>query len=297
MNAIIAVFKRELKSYFISPIAYVFMILFTWATMYIFFFINQFFFVREVSMRGYFHLMPWYFFIFIPAISMRIWSEERKLKTMEILLTLPIKDWEAVIGKFLASYAFLIFTILLSFFLPVSLAYLGDPDGGAILANYIGAILMGGAYLAIGLFFSAITEEQINAFIVTVVTTFLLVLIGWQIDTIQQMITPILFVLALICALVFLFIGLFISGEKEDRLMAAIVGIFCVSLFGGFGIITIVKPGTMIYAVQAIQYISLSYHFQNIERGVVDLKDLVYYMVIMGSFLYLNIKALKISEI
>jgi ABC-2 type transport system permease protein len=291
-----AVFKRELKSYFISPIAYVFMVLFTWATMYIFFFINHFFFVREITMRGYFHLMPWYFFIFVPAISMRVWSEERKLKTMEILLTLPIKDWEVVLGKFFASFAFLVSTILLSIFLPLSLVYLGDPDGGAIFANYIGTILMGGAYLSIGLFFSAITEEQINAFIVTVVVTFLLVLIGWQIDTIQQMITPLLFVIAIVCALVFLFVGLFLSTERDDKIMTFIVGGFCVILFGGCAVITLVKPETIAYAIQAIQYLSLSYHFQNIERGVIDLKDLVYYIVLIASFLYLNVKALTIRK-
>ena len=129
-------------------------------------------------MRGFFTVMPWLFLFFVPAVTMKLWAEERKLGTVEILMTLPIKDYEVVLGKYLASFALLGVTILLSFSLPIAVASLGDPDGGPIVGGYIGLLLMGAAYLSIGLFASTLTENQIISFIVGIGLCFILLIIG-----------------------------------------------------------------------------------------------------------------------
>ncbi len=131
-------------------------------------------------MRGFFSVMPWMYLFFVPAVTMKLWAEERKLGTVEILMTLPIKDFEVVLGKFLASFALLGVTILLSFSLPIAVASLGDPDGGPIVGGYIGLLLMGAAYLSIGLFASTLTENQIIGFIVGIGLCFVLLIIGQE---------------------------------------------------------------------------------------------------------------------
>lgn len=131
-------------------------------------------------MRGFFSVMPWMYLFFVPAVTMKLWAEERKLGTVEILMTLPIKDFEVVLGKFLASFALLGVTILLSFSLPIAVASLGDPDGGPIVGGYIGLLLMGAAYLSIGLFASTLTENQIIGFIVGIALCFVLLIIGQE---------------------------------------------------------------------------------------------------------------------
>jgi ABC-2 type transport system permease protein len=171
-----AIFKKELKSFFNSPIAYIYTTVFL-AFMGWFFF-RSFFVIGQAEMRLFFNILPWVFLFLIPAITMRLWSEERKLGTLEIIMTLPVRDIEVVAGKFLASAAFLVFTIVLTFPIAVTVFLLGDPDPGPILGAYIGAVLMGGAYLAVGLFASSLTENQIIAFIVGVVLTFFLFIIG-----------------------------------------------------------------------------------------------------------------------
>ena len=123
-------------------------------------------------MRGFFGLMPWIFLFFIPAVTMKLWAEEKKLGTVEILMTLPIQDYEVVIGKFLASLALLTVTVLLSLVLPLSVIYLGDPDGGTLITGYLGLLLMGAAYISIGLFTSTLTENQIIAFIFGITVCF-----------------------------------------------------------------------------------------------------------------------------
>ena len=131
-------------------------------------------------MRGFFSVMPWMYLFFVPAVTMKLWAEERKLGTVEILMTLPIKDFEVVLGKFLASFALLGVTIFLSFSLPIAVASLGDPDGGPIIGGYIGLLLMGAAYLSIGLFASTLTENQIIGFIVGIGLCFVLLIIGQE---------------------------------------------------------------------------------------------------------------------
>lgn len=176
MRNFFAIFKKEFKSYFNLPIAYIYITVFLVLSGWLF--LRVFFIAGQASMRNFFGIMPWMFLFFVPAITMRIWAEEKKLGTIEILMTLPVKDHQVVLGKFCASFCFLILTVLLSFPLVITVAFLGSPDGGPIIGSYLGLFLMGGAYLAIGLFISSLTENQIIAFIISIVIIFALMIIG-----------------------------------------------------------------------------------------------------------------------
>ena len=197
MRNFYAIFKKEFKSYFNSPIAYIFITVFLVLSSWLF--LRGFFIFGQANMRSFFGLMPWIFLFFVPAVTMRLWAEEKKLGTMEILMTLPVRDHEVVLGKFLASFCFLMLTIALSFPLVITVAFLGDPDGGPIIGSYLGVLLMGGAYLAIGLFVSSLTENQIIAFIISIVLIFALIIIGQDIVlfAVPNLLVPILSYLSL----------------------------------------------------------------------------------------------------
>lgn len=232
MNDILAIFKREFRGYFDSPIAYIFMTVFLVLSSWLFY--KSFFVSNYASMRLFFIIMPWLFLFFVPAATMRLWSEEKKSGTMELLMTLPLKDVDVVVGKFLASFVFLSLTVILTFPLFLSVHALGNPDPGPILGGYLGAVLMGGAYLAIGMFASSLTENQIIAFILGVVISF----------------------------------GLFIIGE-DFVLMA--------------------MPNSI---VPILKYLGLGSHFTSIGRGVIDSRDIIYYLSVILFFLFLNIRSL-----
>jgi ABC-2 type transport system permease protein len=176
MHNIYAIFKKEFKSYFNSPIAYIFITAFLVFSGWLFF--RGFFLIGQATMRPFFSILPWEFLFFVPAVTMRLWAEEKKLGTMELLMTLPLTDAEIVAGKFLASFLFLTIAVLLTFTFPLTLIYLGQPDMGPILGGYVGSLLMGAAYLSIGLFISSLTENQIVAFILSVFACFALFIIG-----------------------------------------------------------------------------------------------------------------------
>ncbi len=176
MGIIFAIFKKEFRSYFVSPVAYVMITIFLIVSNWLFF--NTYFLDKEASMRLFIARMPWIFLFFIPAITMRIWAEEKKLGTIELLMTLPIKDYEAVIGKFISSFAFLVLCLILTFSVPATVAYTGNPDWGPVIGGYLGALLMGTAYLSLGLFISSITENQIIAFIIAIMISFVFLIIG-----------------------------------------------------------------------------------------------------------------------
>jgi ABC-2 type transport system permease protein len=233
MRNAVPIFKRELAGYFNSPIAYIYLTVYLGLSSWLF--LKGFFLIGEASMRTYFGLIPWIFLFFIPAITMRLWAEEKKVGTMELLMTFPVTDAEAVLGKFLASFVFLLLSLALSFVLPVVVAALGDPDPGQIAGGYLGSVLLGAAYLAIGLLVSSLTENQIVAFIVSVVAIF----------------------------------ALFILGED----------------FVLFGI-----PD---WLVPVFSFLGLGKHFESISRGVVDSRDIVYYLSVTLGFLYLNVKAIE----
>jgi ABC-2 type transport system permease protein len=229
MQNVLTIFKREFKAFFLSPIAYIFITVYLVVTTFLFF--QGFFIVNQADMRGYFGLLPWIFLFFIPAITMRSWAEEKKMRTLELLLTWPVSDVEVVLGKFFASLSLLTIVLLLSLTIPISIAIIGHPDVGQIAGQYIGSLLMGAAYMAIGLWISSLTENQIVAFIVGVVFTFVLFIIGHPFVT---MVLP-----------------------------SAIVPLFT--------------------------YIGLNSHFESIGRGVIDSRDIIYYLSVIGFFLFLNV--------
>ncbi len=230
-----AIFKKELRSYFASPVGYVFIIFYLLLSNGFFFFIQDFFRQGQASMRGYFGTLPWIFLFFVPAITMRLWAEEKKVGTLEILLTMPLRETEVVLGKFLAAFAFLAITLAFTVTLPVSIRLIGHPDLGVIVGSYCGALLLGAAYLAIGLLISSLTESQVVAFIVSVAVIFLLLAIG--------------------------------AAPVYLNSLGPIVHVF--------------------------DYVSLLTHFNNITRGVIDSRDVVYYLSVVVLFLYLNVKNIE----
>ncbi len=233
MNNLKTIFMKELKGYFFSPIAYVFITVYLVATNFMFF--QGFFLMNQADMRSYFGLLPWIYIVFIPAITMRAWAEEKKAKTLELLLTWPIKDEIVVMGKFFAGFAFLAISLLLSITVPITIIILGDPDIGMIFGGYLGALFIGGAYLAIGLWVSSLTENQIIAFILGVLVTF----------------------------------SMFMVGNT---------------------FVTMAAPASI---VPVLQYLGLGSHFDSIGRGVIDSRDIIYYLSVIGFFLFLNVRSLE----
>ena len=171
--------KRELKGYFASPVAYVFIVIFLVLCGFFTFNINKFYEAGQADLRSFFVWHPWLFLFLIPSIAMRLWAEERKTGTIEILLTLPITVGEAVVGKFLAAWIFIGIALALTFPVVLTAAYLGRPDMGVIVAGYLGSFLLAGAYLSVGSFTSAMTRNQVISFIIAVVFCLFLVLAGW----------------------------------------------------------------------------------------------------------------------
>jgi len=178
MNQMYAIFKRELGSFFATPLAYVFIVIFLLAIGAFTFYLGQWYEAGEASLRGFFGFHPWLYLFLIPAISMRMWAEERKSGTMELLLTLPAPFWASVVGKYLAAWAFAAIALFLTFPIWITVNYLGEPDNGVILASYVGSLLMAGGYLAIGSCMSAVTTNQVIAFVLSVVVCFLFTLSG-----------------------------------------------------------------------------------------------------------------------
>jgi ABC-2 type transport system permease protein len=176
MKNIITLFKKELSDYFNSPIAYIFIAVFLIVGNWLFF--QNFFLIKQANMRNYFQLLPWFFLFLAPVITMRIWSEEKRSGTIEVLLTLPFKDWEVVLAKFFSATAFLMITVLLSMSIPITLTRLGNVDMGPIIGGYLGAFLMGAAYIAIGIFISSLTKNQIIAFLLAIAACFSIFIIG-----------------------------------------------------------------------------------------------------------------------
>ncbi|OHE89022.1 MAG: ABC transporter permease, partial [Verrucomicrobia bacterium RIFCSPLOWO2_12_FULL_64_8] len=158
---IMAIVKRELGGYFSSPIAYVFLVIFLLLTGFFTFTVGSFFERGEASLVSFFTWHPWLYLFLVPAVGMRLWSEERRLGTMELLLTLPITTWQAIVGKFLASWLFLALALALTFPVAVTVNWLGDPDNGVIFAGYLGSLMLAGSYLAVSCMTSAMTRNQV----------------------------------------------------------------------------------------------------------------------------------------
>lgn len=226
--------KRELSGYFASPVAYVFIVIFLLLNGFFTFMLGGFFEVGEASLSySFFRWHPWLYLFLVPAAGMRLWAEERRLGTMELLLTMPITAWQAIVGKFLASWLFLIIALLLTFPILVTLAYLGAPDWGAIITGYIGSALLAGAYLAITCLTSALTRNQVISFILSVVICFFLILCGW---------------------------------EPVTRLII----------------------NTAPKLVNFVASFSVMPHFMGFQRGVIDSRDLLFFLSVIGFALFCN---------
>ena len=235
LRGIRAVYGKELRSYFASPLGVVFLVFYVLVSNGFFFFVADFFRSGQATMRGFFEVLPWIFLFFVPAVTMRLWAEERRTGTLEVLLTLPLRDAEVVLGKFLAGLTFLAIALACTFTVPVSVSLFGHPDWGVMAASYAGALLLGASYLAIGLWASSLTESQVIAFITSV-------------------------------AVIFALLGIGLAPMWADSL-------------GWFA--------------TACGYLSLLSHFQNILRGVLDTRDVVYYVSVVLLFLHLNAKNIE----
>jgi ABC-2 type transport system permease protein len=178
MKNTLTLFKRELAGYFATPVAYVFIVIFLLLMGWFTFYLGNFYEREQADLRSFFSFHPWLYLFLIPAISMRLWSEERKTGTIELLMTLPVTMTQAVLGKFLAAWAFTGIALVLTFPMWITANYLGDPDNGVILASYLGSFMMAGGYLAIGACISATTKNQVIAFVISLVLCLAFVLAG-----------------------------------------------------------------------------------------------------------------------
>jgi len=230
MNGFLSVFKRELKGYFATPVAYVFLVIFLFFAGYLPF-KDGFFEIRQAELRLFFQSLPLLFIFMVPAAAMRLWAEERKNGSIELLLTLPITIHQAVLGKFFAAWGFLGIALLLTFPLPLTVYYLGHPDTGLIITGYIGSFLLAGTFLAIGSFFSAITKNQVVSFILSGAACGILVYAGMP-TTVNYLST---------------------------MLPASVVAL--------------------------IEMMSIQSHFDSILRGVVELKDIAYFIILIVAWI------------
>jgi ABC-2 type transport system permease protein len=179
LRHIISIAKREVTGYFASPVAYVFIVIFLLLTGFFTFMVGSFFGRGQANLLSFFVWHPWLYLFLVPAVGMRMWSEERRLGTIELLLTMPITPWQAIVGKFLASWLVLALALALTFPIVITVNYLGHPDNGVIVASYLGSLLLCGAYLAVSAMTSAMTRNQVVSFILSVVLCLFLILAGW----------------------------------------------------------------------------------------------------------------------
>jgi ABC-2 type transport system permease protein len=291
MTRIGAIFKREFASYFNSLMAYFFMVIFLSAVnmVYVWFALLR---ARTTVISHYFDSIIIAFWIFIPAITMRMWSEEKKSGTLELMMTMPIRDIEAVLGKFLASFAFLALTLLLSLIsIPPLLYYLGAPDSGPIIGGYVGLLLLGSSFIAVGLAVSAMTENQFIAFLLTLMICLGLLGVQELADTAWALVLVVYFV---INPVVYVITRIGVGGQSGNRFKVLLItNIVCTVLVGAaIGVhlaYDVLSPPTWLTQVES--YFDAGHHFDSIGRGVIDTRDLVYYFSVIGFFLFLNYRA------
>jgi ABC-2 type transport system permease protein len=180
MRVVWTIAKRELGSYFTSPVAYVFLVIFLLLTGFFTFTAGSFFERGEAGLGAFFGWHPWVYLVLVPAVGMRLWAEERRSGTLELLLTMPVAPWQAIVGKFAASWLFLAVALALTFPTVITVNVLGDPDNGMIVAGYLGSFFLAGTYLAITSMTSAMTRNQVVAFILAVVVCLFLILAGFN---------------------------------------------------------------------------------------------------------------------
>ena len=242
MNGMINVMRRELTGYFATPVAYVFLIIFLVMTGIFAFYLGNFYERGFADLDSFFRFHPWLYLFLVPAISMRLWAEERRSGTIELLLTLPLTALQAVVGKFLAAWLFIGLALLLTLPMWLTVNYLGDPDNGVILAAYLGSWLMAGGFLAIGSCMSALTRNQVVAFILSIVVCFMFLLSGLP---------------------------------------------MVMNLFYGWA------PQIVLDGIASLSFLQ---HFADISKGVIDIRDIVYFALVIGFWLLANILILDMKK-
>ncbi|HEV7265630.1 MAG TPA: ABC transporter permease [Falsiroseomonas sp.] len=183
MGGVLTVFRRELAGYFATPVAYVFIVIFLIMAGALTFTLGGFFTRGQADLQPFFTFVPWLFLFLVPALTMRLWAEERRLGTIELLLTLPLAQWQAVVGKFLAAWAFCVIALALTFPLVITVNVLGEPDNGVVATGYLGCVMVAGAFLAVGAAISALTKNQVIAFVLAVAACFFLTAAGSPVVT------------------------------------------------------------------------------------------------------------------
>jgi len=234
--------KRELYSYFATPIAYIFIVIFLFLSGIFTFYLGNFFGRGQADLVTFFAFHPWLYLFLIPALTMRLWAEERKSGTIELLLTLPVTMSQAVLGKFLATWIFTSAALALTFPMWLTVNYLGEPDNGVILTSYIGSLLMAGSFIAIGSCVSALTRNQVIAFVVTAVLCLVFILSGFPL------------------------VLDFFSGWAPE------------------------------FVVETISSFSFLTHFDAISKGVVDLRDIIFFASLIAFWLFANAILLEIKK-
>lgn len=242
MNNVWILFKRELSGYFATPIAYVFIVIFLFLSGIFTFYLGNFFVRNQADLLPFFSFHPWLYLFLIPALTMRLWAEERKSGTIELLLTLPMTMGQAVAGKFFAAWAFSGIALALTFPMWLTVNYLGEPDNGTVLAGYCGSFLMAGGFLAIGSCLSAITKNQVIAFVVTVVVCLAFVLSGFPL---------------------------------------------VLDFFRGWA------PQFLVETISSFSFLT---HYNAISRGVIDLRDFVYFITLIAFWLFANALIIELKK-
>ncbi len=242
MSTIMTLFRRELASYFATPVAYIFIVIFLFLAGVMTFYFGGFFARGQADLSSFFTFHPWLYLFLVPALAMRLWAEERKSGTIEVLFTLPITPTQAVLGKFLAVWAFAGIALFFTMSMWVTVNVLGEPDNGVIFAGYLGSFLMAGAFLAIGSAMSAVTRNQVVAFVLSIVFCLLFVLSGFPL---------------------------------------------VLDFFSGWA------PEVVVQAVSSLSFLT---HFNAISKGVIDFRDLIYFVSVIAFFLFATVVIIGIKK-
>jgi ABC-2 type transport system permease protein len=236
------IMRRELASYFATPLAYIFIFIFLLVANAFTFYIGGFYERGQADLDSFFGFHPWLYLFLIPALCMKLWAEERNSGTIELLMTQPVTLWEAVLGKYLAAWVFTAIAVALTFPLWITVNYLGSPDNGAILAAYIGSLLLAGGFLAVGSCMSALTRNQVVAFILGVVVCFIFLVAGLQ---------------------------------------------MVLDVFRSWA------PQALVDAIASLSFLT---HFESIQKGVIDVRDLLYFGMLIALFLLATSVAIELRK-
>ena len=242
MKVLFNIVKRELASYFSTPLAYVFIVIFLMLIGSFTFYLGNFFVRGQADLNSFFAFHPWVYILLIPAVTMRLWAEERKSGTIELLMTLPLTTAQSVIGKFFAAWIFICIALILTFPIWITVNYLGQPDNGVIFAGYIGSLFMSGAYLSIGSCISAITKNQVIAFVISATVCFIFTMSGLDI--------------------VLNFFKLW-------------------------------APEILVNTISSMSFLT---HFESITKGVIEIRDFLFYLSVIFFWLFLNVIVVEFKK-